>query len=175
MTRKIILNLAMSLDGFIADTSGNYDWIYGDGNRKVDTKSQWSYDNFLKEVDTVIMGHHCFKQNLHQTFSDKKVYVACSEQKEASKNICFIQGDICKPILEELKQEGKNIFLFGGGITIDPFIKENMIDEYIIAMVPILLGEGHPLFLTQTPRIRLFLEACYISSGITILHYKKKL
>lgn len=173
MKRKLILNLALSLDGFIADTSGGFAWIYGDGNPSLNTKESWSYDNFLKEIDTVVMGKHCYDQNFHTSFSNKKVYVSTSENKTDYENIHFIRDDICKPILEELKQDGKHIFLFGGGITIDPFIKENIIDEYIISIVPILLGEGRPLFLNNNPRIRLYLEKYYISSGIATLHYKK--
>lgn len=174
MGRKIILNMAMSLDGFIADNGGGFDWIYGDGKRALDTSEQWSYDGFLKKVDTVIMGKNCYKQNFHQAFSDKKIYIATSDVQEDTENLHFIQGDICKPIKEELKQDGKDIFMFGGGITIDSFIKENMIDEYVLSVIPIILGKGRPLFHPDNPRIRLFLDNCYINSGVTTLHYKKK-
>ncbi len=175
MSRKIILNLAMSLDGFICDSSGGFDWIYGDGNRSLDTKEQWSYENFVRDVDTVVMGHSCFEQKFHEAFEDKKVYVATPNHKEDYGNIHFIHDDITKPILEEMKQDGKNIFLFGGGITIDPFIKANLVDEYIIGNIPILLGKGRPLFQEDNPRIRLYLDGCYINSGITTLHYKRKI
>lgn len=173
MGRKIILNLAISMDGFIADANNGFDWIYGDGNRSLDTAEQWSYENFLDEVDTVIMGHQCYRQNFHKAFSEKKVYVAARNTKSKAENVHFIEGDLSKFLLEEMKQDGKNIFLFGGGITIDPFIKANLIDEYILSIVPIVLGNGHPLFLDDNPRIRLYLEKYYINSGIVTLHYKR--
>ncbi len=175
MSRKIILNMAMSLDGYISDNTGGFDWIYGDGNRSLDTKDQWSYEKFVKEVDTVVMGHTCFEQKFSEAFSDKKIYVATESHKEDHDNIHFIQDNITKPILEEMKQDGKNIFLFGGGITIDPFIKANLVDEYVVGIIPIILGKGRTLFQKDNPRIRLYLDACYINSGITTLHYKKKI
>lgn len=56
MKRKIILNLAMSIDGYIASKDGGFDWIVGDGDEKLDTEDKWDYDKFLNDVDTVVMG-----------------------------------------------------------------------------------------------------------------------
>lgn len=56
MTGKIILNLAISLDGYIADTDGGFDWIVGQGDTSIDTENRWDYTKFLEDIDIVVMG-----------------------------------------------------------------------------------------------------------------------
>jgi dihydrofolate reductase len=174
MQRKIILNLATSIDGFIADESGGFDWIVGDGNNSLDSKNKWDYSKFLNRVDTVVMGRNCYNQNFHADFKDKKLYVATTKMTNDYDNVRFINSDICKIILEEKQSYGKDIFLFGGGILLDKFIKEDIIDEYIIGVIPIILGKGKPLFLKNNPSIKLELTAYYIENGVAILHYARK-
>ena len=172
--RKIILNLAMSLDGYISDNDGGYDWIVGDGDKSLDTENKWDFDKFLGSVDTVVMGKKCYDQNMHNDFKDKKVYVATSRNIKNYDNIHFINEDIVKVIEEEKQKEGKNIWLFGGGILVDNFIKENIIDEYIIGIIPTILGKGRPLFLNNNPKIDLHLEEIFSEEGVVILKYIKR-
>ncbi|KNF09085.1 dihydrofolate reductase family protein [Gottschalkia purinilytica] len=174
MSRKIIMNLAMSIDGFIADEDGGFDWIVGDGDDKLNTEKQWSYEKFLDRIDTVVMGKNCYDQKLHEEFKEKTVFVATSKSLDNYENIYFINDDICKVILDEKKKEGKDIFLFGGGILIDSFIKAGVIDEFIIGIIPTILGKGRPLFLENNPTIKLKLEEYYVDNGIIILRYKKR-
>lgn len=174
MSRKIILNLAISIDGYIASEDGGYDWIIGDGDEKLDTPNKWDYAEFLKGIDTVVMGKKCYDQNFHNDFKDKKVYVATSEELEDYDNIHFIKGDICKIIEEEREEEGKDIFLFGGGGLVDNFIKSDIIDEYIIGIIPTILGKGRPLFLGNNPKIDLHLDQYVMDKGIVILSYSKR-
>lgn len=174
MSRKIILNLAVSLDGYIASEDGGYDWIVGDGDHTLDTDNKFDFGVFLEGIDTVVMGKNCYDQNFHQDFKDKKVYVATSKELQDEANIRFISGDICKVIEEEKAKEGKDIFLFGGGILVDYFIKEDAIDEYIIGIVPTILGKGRPLFLGGNQAIKLQLKEYSVSEGITIFKYIKR-
>lgn len=88
-----------------------------------------------------------YEQNFHKDYKNKKVYVATSEHLQNYDNVHFINGDICKIIKEEKNKVGKNIFLFGGGKLVDAFIKADIIDEYIVGIIPIILGKGRPLFL----------------------------
>lgn len=173
MSRKIILNLAISLDGYIADQQGGYDWITGDGSHSLDTEAKWDYDKFLKGIDTVVMGKNCYQQGFHLDFSDKLVYVATSGDKPDDDSVQFIGGDICTSILEARDGEGKDIFLFGGGILCDAFLKSEIIDEYIIGIIPVILGKGIPLFLGNNPTIRLKLQEQFTEEGIVVLHYVK--
>lgn len=173
MERKIILNLAISLDGFIASEDGTYEWIVGDGDHKLNT-GKHDFNKFLEGVDTVVMGKNCYDQNMHLEYKNKKVYIATSQKLQDKENIHFINGDICKVILEEKKKEGKDIYLFGGGVLVDHFIKADIIDEYIIGIIPIILGKGRPLFLQNNPTVKLHLDEYLIEDGITILKYSKR-
>ena len=168
MSRKIILNIAMSIDGYIAAEDGSFDWIGGDGNNKLDTKDKFDFENFMEDVDLVVMGKNCYEQGFADDYSDKTVYVATTESLEDHDNVKFIKGDIVKTILEEKEKEGKNIYLFGGGILLDPFIKADVIDEYIIGIIPTILGSGKKLFLLNNPEILLNLQEYYVDNGIII-------
>lgn len=174
MGRKIILNLAMSLDGYIAKKNGDYDWIKGQGDNSLNTKDKWSYEEFLNDVDVVLMGRDCYDCGFHKDFAGKKVFVATSKKLEDYDNIHFIDGDIVSIILEELKNDGKNIFLFGGGVTLAPFISRDVIDEYIIGIIPVILGKGKRLFAQESDiLLELKLTKYLIDDGILILRYSK--
>lgn len=174
MKRKIILNLAISLDGYIASDDGGYDWIVGAGDSILNTKDKFDFDKFLEGVDIVVMGKNCYDQNMHNDYKNKKVYIATSKNIHDKDNIHFINGDIVKVIQEEKEKKGKDIFLFGGGVLIDSFIKADVIDEYIIGIIPIILGSGRPLFLGNNPTIKLHLNEYIVDNGITILKYTKR-
>ena len=173
MNGKIILNLAISLDGYIADNDGGYDWIVGDGNSILKTENKWCHNKFLENIDVVVMGKNCFEQGMHREFTEKDVYIATSKKLEDFENYHFINDDIVKEI-EKLKNKGKNIYLFGGGILIDNFIKANAIDEYIIGIIPTILGEGKKLFYDNNSKIDLTLEYYSVEDGIIIMKYSKR-
>lgn len=174
MKRKIILNLAMSIDGYIASDDGGYDWIVGDGDNKLNTDNKFDFNEFLENIDIVVMGKNCYDQDMHKEFKDKKVYIATSKDIKDYDNIHFVKDDICEIIKREVEKEGKDIFLFGGGVLIDSFIKENIIDEYIIGIIPTILGKGRPLFFEGNPMINLHLDEYSVGEGITILKYSKR-
>jgi len=178
MKRKIILNLAISLDGYIANKDGNFAWFKGDGDKSQDTKNQFSFPKFLKTVDTIVMGRKAYDDSYDiskEMFKSKKVYVVThKELKNKKDNLEIISGDIVSKITKLKKEKGKNIWLFGGGVVIDPFIKANVIDEYIIGVIPIILGSGRPLFLENNPLIKLHLNESTSQEGIVILRYSKR-
>lgn len=174
MSRKIILNLAISIDGYIASEDVGFDWIVGDGDNTLNTEDKWDYRKFLEDIDTVVMGKKCYDQKFHNDFKDKKVYVATSQELQDHDNISFVNGDIVKVIEEERQKEGKDIFLFGGGVLIDNFVKGDIIDEYIIGIIPTILGKGRSLFLGNNPKIDLHLDKYYAEDGVVILKYSKR-
>ncbi len=178
MKRKIILNLAISLDGFIADKEGGFDWIKGDGDKARDTKKQFSFPQFLETIDTVVMGRKAYEESYDvskEMLSSKKVYVATHKKlKNKEENVEIIDGDIVSEITKLKKEKGKGIWLFGGGIVIDPFVKAEVIDEYIIGFIPTILGGGRPLFLKNNPQVELHLEECTVQEGIIIGRYSKR-
>lgn len=174
MSKKIILNLAVSLDGYIADRDGGYDWIEGDGNHELNTVQKWEHTDFLKTIDIVVMGKICYNQGFAKDFSDKLVFVATDEDLQDYENIRFIHGALSTRIKEESRGNGGNIYLFGGGKLCDEFIKADIVDEYIIGIIPIILGKGIPLFLGDNPTIKLRLKEQYTEDGVVILRYEKR-
>lgn len=173
MSGKIILNLAISLDGYIADENGGYDWIVGDGNKTFNTDNKWDYGKFLEDIDVVVMGKNCYDQGFHKDFAGKDVYIATSKEIENYENYNFIGGDIVK-LIEDLKNQGKNIFLFGGGGVVDHFVKADVIDEYVIGIIPTILGKGIKLFLENNPKIDLNLTYYAIEDGVVVMKYSKR-
>lgn len=173
MEGKIILNLAISLDGYIASEEGSFDWIVGDGDSSLNTVEGHDFEKFISDVDIVVMGKNCYNQGFAKDFPTKEVFVATSENLANKNNIHFIGGDII-PILELEKSKGRKIFLFGGGSLIDPFIKANGIDEYMIGIIPIILGKGRRLFLDNNPMIQLHLEKYTFETGIPLLWYTRR-
>lgn len=173
MSGKIVLNLAISLDGYIADEADKFDWIVGNGNSSLNTEEKWDYDKFLEDIDVVVMGKKCYDQGFHKNHKEKEVYIATSQVIGDYENYHFISGDIVKRI-EDLKSEGKNIYLFGGGVVIDHFVKADCIDEYVIGIIPTILGKGRKLFLENNPKIDLNLEFYAVEDGIVIMRYSKR-
>lgn len=174
MSGKIILNLAISLDGFIADNDGGFEWIVGQGDKSCDTEKQLDFHkDFLSNIHIVVMGKKCYDQGFHKDYEDKKVYIATSQEIEYNNNLYFIKGDIVKVIKEE-KDKGNNIFLFGGGGLVDNFIKADAVDEYIIGIIPTILGSGRPLFLGGNDEIKLHLNEYFVSDGVVIMKYSKR-
>lgn len=173
--RKIILNLAISLDGYICDAEGKFDWIVGHGEN--DGTEPYDFVTFTAGVDTMVMGAVSYKDVILSglsKFDDKKIIVASNSELEAGENVEFISGDICSKILELKKQEGKNIWLFGGAGLTDSFIREDIIDEYVIAIIPTILGNGRRLFKGDYPKIDLHLDQYNIGDGIPVMTYSKR-
>lgn len=170
---KITLTLAMSIDGYIADTDGGFDWIHGQGDSRLDTAAQDPFPAFLAEIDIVVMGHRCFQEGFAGDFADKLVYVAAHEKREPEGHVRFLHGDVVAQILAE-RNRGKRIYLFGGGILLDAFFKADVIDEYRIGIVPVILGAGRPLFLGGNPTIPLHLDRYTLHDGVFELRYTKR-
>lgn len=112
MNRKIILYISQSLDGFIADSIGSVDWILGNND---DYNSDYGYDKFIKDIDTVILGYNTYSQIINELSKDKWVYedlqsyVLTNKEIKDISNIKYVNMDI-KELINKLKQEeGKNI------------------------------------------------------------------
>ncbi len=178
MKRKIILNLAISLDGYISEKDGGFDWIKGEKDKTLDTKKKFDFSKFIGSVDIIVMGKKAYedapKEGM-EMFKSKKILVAShSELKDKPDNIEIMGGDIVKKITELQKENGKDIWLYGGAGLTDAFVKAEVIDEYIIGVIPIILGDGRHLFLGKNPRIKLHLEEFTSQDGIVILKYARR-
>jgi len=177
MKGKIILNLAISLDGFIARADGSFDWISGDGNKSLDTENKFDFSKFLKDIDAIVMGRKSFEHTPKEgmeMFKSTKIYVGTSKNlKSDYVNVEFVKEDILEKVIG-LKEEGKIIWLYGGAEILDSFVKADVIDEYIIGLIPIILGNGRRLFLKDNPEIKLRLEEISSREGIVIARYSRR-
>lgn len=147
--RKVILYIATSLDGYIADSHGNIDWLdQTSTNDDIDT----SYDDFYSKVDTVVMGRNTYDQVTTELapnnypYSDSYSYIFTSKKHDNTENLTFLNSSIVTLINNLKKEAGGDIFIIGGANTIAPLIENNLIDEYQIATIPIILGQGISLF-----------------------------
>ena len=130
--RKVILYIAMSLDGYIADKNGGVDWIEGDGSNK---GNEGSYGKFIDTVDTVIMGYKTYNQIVTELSPEKwvyeglKTYVITHRKIENNKNVNFINGSIEEAITELKNNNGKNIWICGGAKIVNELIDMGLIDN----------------------------------------------
>ena len=175
--RKVVLFIAMSLDGYIADKNGNVDWLGGQ-NQNEETLD--TYSIFIKDIDTVIMGWNTYHQvvtDLSPTewiYNNLTSYVVTHKELSSTDKIIFTQKSPCD-IVNELKQEqGKNIWICGGANIIQQLIDADLIDEYYISVIPTLLGTGIRLFKTNSKEIKLKLMYTQSYNGITDLIYARR-
>lgn len=175
--RKVVLFIAMSLDGYIADKNGNVDWLGGQ-NQNEETLD--TYSIFIKDIDTVIMGWNTYHQvvtDLSPTewiYNNLTSYVVTHKELSSTDKIIFTQKSPCN-IVNELKQEqGKNIWICGGANIIQQLIDADLIDEYYISVIPTLLGTGIRLFGTNSKEIKLKLMYTQSYNGITDLIYARR-
>lgn len=177
MKRKVILHISQSLDGFIADSKGNVDWILGN-NENYD--SDYGYETFIKDVDTVILGATTYRQIINELSPDKWVYenlqsyVLTSENLENTPNTKFVNTHVKRLISELQKTDGKNIWICGGASLVNQCVKEDLIEEYQITTVPVILGSGIRLFEENNKRIRLKLKETKEENGLILGIYVKR-
>ena len=173
--RKIVLYIAMSLDGYIADKKGGVDWLSGDGS---DPENLGSYSEFSDTVDTVILGNNTYQQIITELSPDiwpyegKQSYVLTHHKQEDTNEIHFVDTSMTELLTELRQQEGKNIWLCGGADIIDQARKANMLDELTISILPTLLGDGIRLFRTSEALRSLKLISHRSYNGIVDLVYR---
>jgi dihydrofolate reductase len=173
--RKVILFIAASTDGYIAKPDEDLSFL-----SIVEKEAEdYGYSEFINGVDTVIMGRKTYdwimKEISRFPHPDKAAYIITHTPRPDRGNIKFFTGNP-KDLIQKLKGEkGKNIFIDGGSEIIDIFLRENIIDEMILSIIPILLGDGIRLFREGRQEIRLKLmdSRCY-DTGLVRLHYKKQ-
>ncbi len=140
--------IATSLDGYIATKDGEIDWLMKIPKPDND---DYGYAEFMKNIDAIVMGRNTFEKVL--TFGDwiyeKTVLVLSntlsSVPPELSRKVEIVQGDL-KTLIGNLAKRGINNLYIDGGKVIQGFLKEDLIDEMIITRIPVLLGDGIPLF-----------------------------
>lgn len=172
--RTVTLYIAMSLDGYIADRRGSVNWLHGHGSDEENTDT---YSDFVKDMDTVVMGWNTYHQVATELSPDEWVYrqltsyVITHRELPSRDNIKFVRENPCS-LVRKLKQEsGKGIWICGGGNIIQPLIRQGLIDTYYISVIPVILGSGIRLFGELSSEIKLRLVHTQTYNGITELVY----
>ena len=174
MSRKVILYIATSLDGYIARKDGEIDWLDGDGSNP---EADGGYEEFYSTVDTVIMGNTTYEQIMswgEYPYKGTKGYVYTQKDLEANEDVIFTKENPVDLIKRLKSEEGKAIWIVGGANMLDVFMKKDLVDEYIIAVTPVIIGEGIPLFKDKNPEIKLKLMESKIFNGFVQNHYVKR-
>ncbi|GHB75418.1 dihydrofolate reductase family protein [Persicitalea jodogahamensis] len=172
--RKVILYIAMSLDGYIAEPNDDLTFL-----SIVEQEGQdYGYVDFIKTVDAVIVGRRTYDKVIAMGYdfphSNKDAYVLTRTERPAIGNVKFYI-DSLKGLVSGLKMKpGRNIFVDGGAETVNGLLKDNLIDKFYISIVPILLGDGIPLFNSGQPQQRLkLLETQDFEKELVQLHYAR--
>lgn len=168
--RKVILQVAVSLDGFIEGPNGEYDWCF--------TDQDYGMKDFLKSVDAIFMGRKTY--SLAQSMGGKNpwkgitTFVFSNTLNEVKgKDVVLVSGDISPKVASIKKEKGKDIWLFGGASLTTTLMNEGLVDVLYLAVHPILLGQGKPLFQGIPMRIKTrLLDARKYDSGLLLMSYQ---
>lgn len=174
-TRRVVLYIAMSVDGFVAKEDGDIGFL----SFVAEPGEDYGYGEFVKSVDTVIMGRKTYDKVL--TFGiefphrGRKCYVLSRTRSGADEHIEFFGGAIEELIGTIRMADGKDIFIDGGAEVVHAMMTRNLIDRYIISIIPTFLGGGIRLFKQGRPehKVRLVHSVAY-PSGLVQLWYDRQ-
>src|SRR5262250_2371174 len=172
--RKIIVNIATSADGYVARLDGNLDWL----TERTAPKGFYGLPEFERSTDAKILGRKTFDRSLQMgaRFSADAVHYVFSRRPppvSVPAGVNFVTESI-GAFAERLRtQAGKNVWMMGGGEIIGSFLDEGAIDEFIVTVIPMFMGEGIPLLAPRRRDVPLrLLSARPCSDGVVQLHYE---
>ena len=177
--RKIIVQIATSADGFIARKDGGVDWL----DRPPPKGEDYGMAAFYKSVDTILYGRKTYdmavkfvEQGLEIPDDGRSVRNYVFSRRRAPKKILprfeFVKEPIKKFTKRLRAQKGKNIWMMGGGGIIASFLDAGEIDEFVISVIPVFIGEGIPLIAPRHRTVPLkLLSTKKFSDGVVTLHY----
>ncbi|WP_417084788.1 dihydrofolate reductase family protein [Evtepia gabavorous] len=175
--RKVSLFIAMSLDGYIADSKGGVDWLNGHGNYDENTDT---YSEFAKTIDTILMGWNTYHQIVTElspmewVYNEFTTYVITHNEHTSSEKIRFVDINPVDLVKRLKEQNGKDIWVCGGANLVQQLVNEDLIDYYYITVIPTLLGSGIRLFENGKYEIKLRLLDTQSYNGMTDLIYTRR-
>ncbi|ALL06104.1 deaminase [Pedobacter sp. PACM 27299] len=169
--RKLILGLAVTLDGYIEGRNGEYDWCF--------TDQDYGLNEFFGRIDSIFIGRKSYEaaqqhaeNNNGEIVPGMKEYVFSSSLKTVRDGAILIAENSIIEAQKIKEQPGKDIWLYGGAELSDSFMKAALVDELWLSVHPILLGSGKPLFREQDSRHKLtLLESQTYKTGLVSLRY----
>ena len=168
--RKLILQVAVSLDGFIEGPNGEIDWCF--------TDQDYGLNNFFKQIDTLFIGRKTYElmlrmgENASPGFPKFKEYIFSTTLEKVKDDAVLIKGNIESEVKKIKNENGKDIWLFGGGSLTTSLMDLSLVDEVWLAVHPVVLGGGKPLFPEIKKRVDLkLLDTKVYSTGLVFLKY----
>ena len=170
--RKFLVYVATSADGFIARADGSVDWL-----DRPQPKGNYGMSAFYRSIDTCVHGRNTYEQSVKfgmaDGYSGKKNYVLSRTLTTASSPRVSIINDDVAAFAERLRGEkGRHIWLVGGAALIASFLDAAAVDEFIIHVIPHMIGSGIPLISPRHRDLPLQLLGCRtFADGVVRLHY----
>jgi len=169
--RRVKLFIATSLDGYIARADGRIDWLF--------TDADYGYAAFYDSIDAVIMGRRTYDDVLGfgpYPYADKAGYVFSHSRPAASReHVSFVSERPAALVASLRGGAGRDIWLVGGASLTASFLDDDLVDDFIVSVHPILLGSGIPLFPRQGRELSLaFAGVTSFESGLVQLRYERR-
>ncbi len=167
--RRVRYNCAMSLDGYIADADEGYDWIPIDPD--ID------FEELSSQFDTYLIGRRTYEvvgeASPHRQEDRQFVFSNSLKQSEHT-GITIIGENWIEAVRSLRAEEGKDIWLFGGGRLFGSLCNEGLVDTVEVSVIPVLLGAGVPLVagLSQPVKLVLKEQKVYQNTGTALLVYE---
>jgi dihydrofolate reductase len=161
------------VDGYIAKPNDDLSFL----NVVQKEGEDYGYNDFVATVDTVIVGRKTYDWVVGQGYdfphADKESFIITRHERPKQGNLTFYNGDLKKLVVKLKARKGNNIFCDGGSEIVNQLLTEKLIDELILSIVPIAVGNGKRLFKDGRPEQEFELVSSkYYNSGLVQLHYK---
>ena len=173
--RKLVLYIATSLDGYIAAPGDDLSFL-----SKVEKEGEdYGYGEFIAGVDTVIVGRRTYDWVMQNapafSHSDKETYIVTRTPRESIGSMHFFTGDLGELVASLKAKPGKTIFCDGGAEVVDTLLQLDVIDEFVISIIPALIGGGTRLFKDGRPGADVqLIDVKSFDTGLVQMHYKRK-
>jgi dihydrofolate reductase len=172
--RKVIVHIGTSADGYIARPDGDLEWL----TSRPAPRGFYGMNAFMKSIDTKVLGRKTYEMTLKMgaKFDARDPHIVFSRRpppREVPSGVQFV-NDAIAPFVRRLREQpGKDIWLMGGGEIIASFLDEHAIDEFVISMVPVFIGEGIPLIARRYRQTGLeLISSERFEDGVVQLHYR---
>jgi dihydrofolate reductase len=171
--RKVIVHIAASADGYIARPDGDIEWL----TSRPAPEGFYGMNAFMKSIDTILLGRKTYDASLllGAKFDPKDrtiVFSRSAPPADIPSGVEFVNEPIGPFVRRLREQPGKDIWLMGGGDLIASFLDEHAIDEFVISVVPVFIGDGIPLIARRHRLTPLTLQSVErFDDGLVQLHY----
>lgn len=175
--RTLSLFIATTLDGYIAKPNNDLSFL-----KLVEKEGEdYGYAEFTSTIDTIIVGRKTYDWvvreigSSHYDNGERNVYVITRTERPSVGKIKFYTGNLTELVRQLKRENGKDIYCDGGAEIINELLKGDLVDEFIISVIPVLVGNGTRLFKDGRPEQQLeLLRTKSFDTGLTQLHYRRK-